>query len=175
MKVESAGDDHALSNKTAMGLMQIMPKTWETLRQQHALGGDPFDPHDNILAGAAYLRELHNRYGQSGFLAAYNAGLGRYQEHLSGRRSLPAETVAYVLDVSRQMGSDASVKSCSGVNSRLGAGAATLFPASQIDPQIEPSTDQSLISEGAISDQRVVDLSAITPQSSGLFVSIRSR
>ena len=175
MKVESAGDVRALSSKGAMGLMQIMPKTWEMLRQQHALGRDPYDPRDNILAGAAYLRELHDRYGQSGFLAAYNAGPGRYQEHLSGRRSLPAETVAYVLDVSRRMGSDASVRPYSGVNSRLRAGAAPLFPASKIDPQIDDSTDQSQISESVISDQRVVDLSAITPQSSGLFVSIRSR
>ena len=53
-----------------MGLMQIMPKTWTELRARYGLGADPYDPHDNILAGAAYIRELHDRYGSPGFLAA---------------------------------------------------------------------------------------------------------
>ena len=60
------------------------------------LGADPFDPHDNILAGAAYLRELHDRYGSPGFLAAYNAGPARYEDHLATGQPLPAETRAYV-------------------------------------------------------------------------------
>ncbi len=63
MKVESAGDARALSHKGAMGLMQIMPDTWTMLRKQHGLGDDPYDPRDNILAGASYLRDLHHRYG----------------------------------------------------------------------------------------------------------------
>jgi soluble lytic murein transglycosylase-like protein len=76
--VESAGDVRARSPKGAMGLMQIMPATWAGLRQRYDLGNDPYDPHDNILAGTAYLRELHDRYGSIGFLAAYNAGPARY-------------------------------------------------------------------------------------------------
>ena len=64
-------------------------------RVRHRLGGNPYDPRDNILAGAAYLREMHDRYGSPGFLAAYNAGPGRYEEYLAGR-PLPAETRAYV-------------------------------------------------------------------------------
>jgi soluble lytic murein transglycosylase-like protein len=75
-----------------MGLMQIMPETWATLRLRYGLGADPFDPHDNILAGAAYLRELHDRYGSPGFLAAYNAGPARYEDHLATGQPLPAET-----------------------------------------------------------------------------------
>ena len=59
--------------------MQIMPQTWAELRARYGLGTDPYDPHDNILAGAAYIRELHDRYGAPGFLAAYNAGPGRYE------------------------------------------------------------------------------------------------
>jgi soluble lytic murein transglycosylase-like protein len=31
---------------------------------------DPYDPYDNILAGAAYIRELHDRSGSPGFLVA---------------------------------------------------------------------------------------------------------
>ncbi len=96
MDAESAGDVHAVSRKGAMGLMQIMPDTWSELRARYGLGRDPFDPHDNILAGTAYLREMHDRYGSPGFLAAYNAGPQRYDEYLAGIRALPAETRAYV-------------------------------------------------------------------------------
>src|SRR4051794_8070284 len=95
MRAESAGDIRAISSAGAMGLMQIMPDTWAELRVRHRLGRDPYDPRDNILAGAAYLREMHDRYGSPGFLAAYNAGPGRYEEYLAGR-PLPAETRAYV-------------------------------------------------------------------------------
>jgi len=96
MRVESRGDIRATSPKGAMGLMQIMPPTWAELRARYGLGSDPYDPRDNILAGAAYLRELHDRYGAPGFLAAYNAGPGRYEEYRFNGRALPAETVAYV-------------------------------------------------------------------------------
>nr|WP_271530257.1 MULTISPECIES: lytic transglycosylase domain-containing protein [unclassified Bradyrhizobium] len=93
--VESAGDVHARSPQGAMGLMQIMPATWAELRERYNLGNDPYDPHDNILAGTAYLRELLDRYGSPGVFAAYNAGPSRYEEHLAGG-SLPEETRAYV-------------------------------------------------------------------------------
>ncbi|WP_407660636.1 lytic transglycosylase domain-containing protein [Mesorhizobium huakuii] len=95
MHLESARDPRAVSRKGAVGLMQIMPATFAELRLRHHLGRDPYDPHDNILAGAAYLRELYDRYGSPGFLAAYNAGPGRYEASLKGR-PLPAETRAYV-------------------------------------------------------------------------------
>lgn len=93
--IESAGGVHARSPKGAMGLMQIMPATWAELRERYDLGNDPYDPHDNILAGTAYLRELLDRYGSPGVFAAYNAGPSRYEEHLAGG-SLPDETRAYV-------------------------------------------------------------------------------
>ena len=89
MRVESGGRVRAVSSKGAMGLMQIMPATWADLRARHGLGADPFDPRDNILAGAAYLREMHDRYGAPGFLAAYNAGPGRYDDYLSAGPSSP--------------------------------------------------------------------------------------
>ena len=66
------------------------------MRARYGLGADPYDPRDNILAGAAYIRELHDRYGAPGFLAAYNAGPGRYERHLATGRPLPDETRAYV-------------------------------------------------------------------------------
>ena len=96
MRVESRGDVRVISPKGAMGLMQIMPATWADLRARHGLGNDPYAPRDNILAGAAYLREMHDQYGSPGFLAAYNAGPGRYEEYRATGRQLPAETRAYV-------------------------------------------------------------------------------
>lgn len=53
MRVESRGDVRAISPVGAMGLMQIMPDTWENLRLRHRLGSNADDPRDNILAGAA--------------------------------------------------------------------------------------------------------------------------
>ncbi len=96
MAMESGGNVLALSPQGAMGLMQIMPDTWAALRVRHGLGADPYEPRDNILAGAAYLREMHDRYGSPGFLAAYNAGPERYDEYLATGRELPTETQHYV-------------------------------------------------------------------------------
>ncbi|MER9947331.1 lytic transglycosylase domain-containing protein [Mesorhizobium sp. M0047] len=96
MYVESVGDVHAVSSKGAMGLMQIMPATWQGLRAKYRLGVDPYQPRDNIFAGAAYLREMLDRFGRNGFLAAYNAGPGRYEDHLVTGRPLPRETIDYI-------------------------------------------------------------------------------
>ncbi len=97
MRVESGGNARAVSRAGAMGLMQIMPATWAGLRARYGLGPDPFDVRDNIMAGAAYLREMHDRYGNArAMLAAYNAGPGRYDDYLSRGRPLPAETVGYL-------------------------------------------------------------------------------
>lgn len=93
---ESGGNAHAVSPRGALGLMQIMPGTWVELSVRYELGIDPFDPHDNIMAGTAYLREMLDGFGSDGFLAAYNAGPKRYEEHLSTGRPLPDETQAYV-------------------------------------------------------------------------------
>jgi len=106
MRVESGGRVRAVSPKGAIGLMQIMPDSWAGLRQRCRLGRDPYDPHDNILAGAAYLREMHDRYGTAGFLAAYNAGPGRYAEYLATGRPLPVETLAYVAALAPLIGGD---------------------------------------------------------------------
>ena len=82
-----------------MGLMQLMPGTWVELSVRYGLGLDPFDPRDNILAGTAYLKEMHDRFGSAGFVAAYHAGPSRYEQHLATGQPLPPETVAYVTAV----------------------------------------------------------------------------
>ncbi|MEO3431883.1 lytic transglycosylase domain-containing protein [Inquilinus sp. CAU 1745] len=104
MWVESAGNPRAVSRAGAMGLMQIMPATWRELRARHGLGIDPFDMRDNVLAGAAYLRAMFDRFGAPGFLAAYNAGPARYAEHLATGRPLPRETRAYLAKLAPLIG-----------------------------------------------------------------------
>ena len=98
---ESRGLASATSPAGAMGLMQVMPRTYAELRDRYGLGANPYDPRDSILAGAAYLREMHDRYGAPDFLAAYNAGTERLDEHLATGRPLPVETRRYVAAVSR--------------------------------------------------------------------------
>lgn len=105
MGVESDGETRVVSAKGAIGLMQIMPATWEAMRSRYGLGDDPFDPYDNITAGAAYLREMYDRYGAPGFLAAYNAGPARYEEHKLLGVPLPDETRAYLDKLASIIGS----------------------------------------------------------------------
>ena len=101
MRVESGGTEYRngrliTSLAGAMGLMQVMPGTYDELRFRYSLGDDPFDPHDNILAGVAYMREMYDLYGSPGFLAAYNAGPSRLDDYLANLRPLPDETRHYV-------------------------------------------------------------------------------
>jgi soluble lytic murein transglycosylase-like protein len=96
MHTESGGDRCVISPAGAQGLMQLMPRTYAELKARYGLGADPFDAHDNLLAGAAYLREMWDRFGAGGFLAAYNAGPARFQDHLITGRPLTDETRAYV-------------------------------------------------------------------------------
>jgi hypothetical protein len=166
MRVESANDVRAVSPKGAMGLMQIMPPTWADLRARYRLGSDPYEPRDNILAGAAYLRELYDRYGSPGFLAAYNAGPGRYEEHLAGR-PLPAETRAYVAMLAPQIGGgDITGPFAVAVADPLSWTRAPLCVA-----QAErTSTAESAQSNDAPTVTPVRDHPATVPQSGGLFV-----
>jgi soluble lytic murein transglycosylase-like protein len=91
IRAESAFDPKAVSRKGALGLMQIMPENLTALDVN-----DPFDPHDNIMGGARYFRELLDRYqGKVPLaLAAYNAGPSMVDRH----RGIPPikETEIYV-------------------------------------------------------------------------------
>jgi len=104
----SADGSPITSSAGAMGLMQVMPGTYDMLRQRYALGPDPYDPHDNILAGAAYLKEMHLRFGAPAFLAAYNAGPDRVDAFLNGSTMLPDETVNYVAAIGPRIGMSGS-------------------------------------------------------------------
>ncbi len=175
MKVESLGDMHAVSPKGAMGLMQIMPETWAYLRARYGLGANPYNPHDNILAGAAYLRELHDRYGAPGFLAAYNAGPARYESSLATGRPLPPETRAYIAALAPLPGGGAFDNSTPLAVAASSWTASPLF-AIHTDGSFAPSPRspdrQSTRGSSGVAPQ---DWTALAPQSAGLFVRVTAR
>lgn len=105
MRQESGGrtvladNSPIVSAAGAMGLMQLMPGTYSEMAAQYRLGADPFDPRDNIYAGAAYLNWLHRKYGYPAMFAAYNDGPGNIEDHLHHGRPLPAETRGYIASI----------------------------------------------------------------------------
>ena len=96
IKAESDFDPRAVSRKGAMGLMQIMPENFKMLDLKN-----PFDPWENIKAGARYFQQLYKRFnGQLALsLAAYNAGPTAVDQY----KSIPPyqETEEYVRRVLR--------------------------------------------------------------------------
>jgi Transglycosylase SLT domain len=96
-------DRPMVSPAGAVGLMQVLPATDTEMAVAHRLGDNPFDARDNIMAGAAYLRWLHQKYGYPAMFAAYNAGPGRLEEHLVHGVRLPAETRAYVGGITKAL------------------------------------------------------------------------
>ncbi|MFG1186255.1 lytic transglycosylase domain-containing protein [Xanthobacter aminoxidans] len=170
LTAESNGDPRAVSAKGAIGLMQVMPETWAELRARYRLGDDPYDPHDNIIAGAAYIRELFDRYGSPGWIAAYNAGPGRYEEALKGH-PLPPETRAYVAALAPIIsGSETPGAVVVASADPLSWTRAPLFirqPLSRTTvPPARPNEHKDETTKAVV----VRDLSAIVPQSGGLFV-----
>jgi soluble lytic murein transglycosylase-like protein len=170
MRKESAGDARAVSSAGARGLMQIMPGTWDDLRARWSLGRDPFDPRDNILAGTAYLRELHDRFGSPGFLAAYNAGPARYEAYLAGR-PLPAETRAYVAALAPLVGGRATIRPFAVTSAEaIPWKHAPLFAVQPDREQAVASVPPERPSNNAGSAAAVRDVVAIAPLSADLFV-----
>lgn len=150
--------------------MQIMPKTWDELRVRYDFGADPYDPNDNILAGAAYIRELHDRYGTPGFLAAYNAGPSRYEKHLATGRPLPDETRAYVATLAPIIeGKLVSDKTVATASAFTWAGA-PLFAARAGNNSADDRPSHNVHPKRPSDVRAAVDLSALVPQSGNLFV-----
>ena len=139
------------SGAGAMGLMQIMPGTWEMLRASEGLGGDPYEPHDNILAGAAYLRAMYDRFGAPGFLAAYNAGPDRVAAYLAGTTGLPDETIGYVAAIGPSIGMPATLGGGGSAYARAYARAPAGTSEVAMAPRADPS-DAAYLGGGAVGD-----------------------
>ena len=112
MRAESGGRSFLngqpiTSSRGAVGLMQVEPGTYAQMAAQYRLGSDPYNPEDNIKAGAAYLRWLHGKYGFPAMFAAYNTGPGNLENHLHHGAPLPAETRSYVASITRALGAGA--------------------------------------------------------------------
>lgn len=93
--VESGFNPRAVSKKGAVGLMQLLPSTARRYGVK-----DPYDPSENVRAGAHYLRDLLARYHSNVelALAAYNAGEDAVERY--GRQIPPfPETLNYVPSV----------------------------------------------------------------------------
>jgi len=108
MAAESNFDCNALSDKGAVGLMQLMP---ETAAQY---GADPAVPEQNVRAGAGYLRWLLDRYGKNRdglkrTIAAYNAGPGNVDKYkgippFKETRSYVKRVMTYFREFSKESG-----------------------------------------------------------------------
>ena len=173
IRVESNGNPNALSPKGAVGLMQVMPDTYAELRVRYGLGANVTDPHDNIVAGAAYLRDMRERFGAEGFIAAYNAGPQRYEDHLATGRPLPDETATYVAKLAPLLSGGPVADDRSLTIDHVSWQQAPLF--------VEQRAGVSGVSRSAFTpqasfarhDRTVADLSALVPPPGRLFVSKR--
>jgi Transglycosylase SLT domain len=152
-----------------------MPETWAGLRIRYGLGADPFDAHDNIFAGAAYLRELHDRYGDPGFLAAYNAGPARYEEHLATGQPLPVETQNYIATLTPIVAGvhiDGTVVASPIMRSWTEA---SLFVARSDSSRATLALSSATHGQQQSTHTEIADWTALAPQSGGLFVATDRR
>ena len=135
------------------------------MRPQLGTGPDPFAIRDNILAGTAYLRELHDRYGIVGMAGAYNAGPRRWEQHLAGNRRLPRETVGYIakLAPTRRVDKVDGITSAVSLDTYLSSQSPLFFALASAQTAARPVKEKQRI-------LAIIDVNTtIVPQFSGLF------
>lgn len=162
MQAESAGLTHwngqrITSHAGAMGLMQVMPTTYAAMRSLHRLGPDPYDPHDNIMAGAAYLRAMFDRFGYPGLFGAYNAGPARYADHLATGKPLAGETRDYIAKLARTPATPS-------LPPAILSGTRLFFPLGGVEKSTRPGLDRASGDADSTPEQ---------PSSGGLFVPLK--
>jgi hypothetical protein len=111
---ESHLDPLDIGDANEVGLMQILPSTWNEWAPKVGVT-DPFDPYSSTLVAAAYLAHLKEYFGRMGYpgdhwmLAAYNWGphnLRQLFEAGGGWAQVPAGTRQYVLDILQALEAD---------------------------------------------------------------------
>ena len=171
LRVEGGEDTRVGSRKGAIALMQLPPEMWTELRLRYALGDEPSDPRDSILAGTAHLREMYDRYGSKGFVAAYHVGATRYDEHLRTGSPLPLETQAYVAVLAPLI--EHRLNDLAGSTARAKVTSwrkAPLFVAQPKRGSSNNPSASSMPTEHFPPSQPDADQPAFAPHSSGLFV-----
>jgi soluble lytic murein transglycosylase-like protein len=140
IQVESGYNQRALSNKGAMGLMQLMPATASLLNVRN-----PYDADDNIRGGTRYLRQMFDRFAGRVELAlsAYNAGPGAVERH--GGIPPYAETRAYVRRI---------LTLYRGVDSGLPAASSIVLSGSRRKPYLTRGPNNRLLLTTSLSGSR---------------------
>jgi len=145
-----------VSDAGAMGVMQVMPGTYTEMAAQYGLGADPFNPRDNIYAGAGYLKWLHAKYGYPAMFAAYNDGPGNIEDHLFHGRPLPKETRGYIANIAKSLGDKLALADLTKVSLTQPDGAKVEIEASKVTavrpaiPGLYVETVQSVITIGKL-------------------------
>lgn len=139
IQAESGYNVKALSNKGAIGLMQLMPDT------ANDLNVNPYDPDQNIKGGTMYLRQMLDHFAGKVELAvaAYNAGPGAVEKH--GGIPPFAETRDYVKRV---------LALWRGAELNLPAAASMILPGNRRKPYLIRGPNNRLVLTTALGGSR---------------------
>lgn len=100
--VQSIIDGTQSSPAGALGMMQLMPQYFDTVRR--AIPFSDQDTSDQIEQAATLLSSLYNQLGDwTSATAAYNAGAGAIKKVIAGTQSLPAETANYIANIAADL------------------------------------------------------------------------
>ena len=114
IEVESGGHQRLdgvpiVSARGAMGLMQLMPKTFAAMARRYHLPNAPFTARENILAGAGYLHRCYLRFGFPLLFSAYAAGPERVEKFIIHGEPLPRSARDYTLHILHSLGAGRAV------------------------------------------------------------------
>ena len=170
VRIEIPRNVRASSRNGGVGLSRLSSEKWTELRHRYALGRNPSDPRDTILAGTAHLREMYDRYGSKDFFAAYVVGPTRYDQHLKTGAPLPEEIQAVVADLAPLI--EPGLKDVDGSTDRakvISWRKAPLFVAQTERNSRGKALAAGVPTERSAKSQASPDGSAFSPRGDGLF------